>query len=178
MKQKSASVILYSNSGVAGHSGVDGQLGVATEEGAWCGGSGRILNFCSPGRFFEAFTKGVPSGFRLRVLPGLPCFLDTPYTHCEPLAVQRAHIGCSLLHFTLDAAHASQLARSFRRSGTAFDGRGADVGEGLFVKLAEVGVEQGGSGACHSWAKGVKDIVSGLNRRIERPHEAAEVHRL
>lgn len=56
--------------------------------------------------------KGVPSGLRFLVRPGLPCFLDTPYTHGEPLAVQRAHKGCSLEHLTFEAAQASHEARS------------------------------------------------------------------
>jgi hypothetical protein len=62
---------------------------------------------------FEALMNGVPSGFLFLVLPGLPCFLETPKIHAEPLAEQRAHIGCSLLHLTFEAAQESHEARSF-----------------------------------------------------------------
>ena len=53
--------------------------------------------------------------------------------HCEPLALQRVQMGCSLLHLTLEAAQASQEARSFGlRSaadlGVVVAGRGVDVG--------------------------------------------------
>lgn len=63
--------------------------------------------------------------------------------HCEPLAKHRPQMGCSLLHLTLDAAHASHEARSLgRRSLSDF---GAEVGD------LTVGDEVGGEevGACH-----------------------------
>jgi hypothetical protein len=92
MKQKSGSeyevsgvMLLKSNSGVARHSGVDGQLEVLIELGeeSRTRGSGRILNFpnslpSGDGRCLEALIKGVPSGFLFRVRPGFPCFLETP----------------------------------------------------------------------------------------------------
>ena len=76
--------------------------------------------------------------------------------HCEPLEEQRAHNGCSLLHFTFEAAQASHEARSFGfRSVAVVDGLGADVGE------RTGGVEEGHSvnGECQSWVEGGKDIV-------------------
>lgn len=53
--------------------------------------------------------------------------------HCEPLALQRAQMGCSLLHLTLEAAQASQEARSLGLRSAADLGvvvavRGVDVG--------------------------------------------------
>lgn len=66
--------------------------------------------------------------------------------HCEPLALHRAQMGCSLLHLTLEAAQASHEARSFGlRSladfGVVVAGRGVEVGG-----MGWLGV----SGGCHS----------------------------
>jgi hypothetical protein len=49
--------------------------------------------------------------------------------HCEPLAEQRAQIGCSLLHLTLEAAQASQEARSFGLRSLSEEDLGAEVGD-------------------------------------------------
>jgi len=57
--------------------------------------------------------------------------------HCEPLAEQRAQMGCCLLHLTLEAAQASHEARSLGlRSCCALvvslvEDLGAEVGEGM-----------------------------------------------
>lgn len=66
--------------------------------------------------------------------------------HWEPLALQRAQMGCSLLHLTLEAAQASQEAlslglRSVADLGVVVAGRGVDVGG-----MGWDGV----SGGCHS----------------------------
>jgi hypothetical protein len=99
--------------------------------------------------------KGDPSGFLFRVRPGFPCFLEMPYTHCISLVAHRRQTGCSLLHLTLEAAQASQEARSLGlRSGTALDGLGTEVGE----SIGGAEVAMGGNGACHSRTEVGKDI--------------------
>ena len=77
--------------------------------------------------------------------------------HCEPLVEQRAQIGCSLLHLTLEAAHASHEARSLGLFCLSKeDDFGAEVGEDM------IGVDVGPSstiGLCQCEVDGVKDIV-------------------
>jgi hypothetical protein len=177
MKLKSGSanigsgVISNSKSGVAGQFGVEGQLEVSMSETSGSNGSARTRNLLNSlplgdGRCFEALMNGVPSGFLFLVRPGLPCFLDTPKTHCEPLAEQRTHIGCVFEHLTLEAAHASHEALSFGLRSCDFlggvegDDVGADVG-------ADVGETIGGvviprptvKGECHSELEFVEDII-------------------
>lgn len=60
-----------------------------------------------------------------------------------------------MLHFTLEAAQASQDARSLAlRSGTALEGCGAEVGEKIGAEVGKVG-----KGAAHSGGGGVKDMM-------------------
>ena len=47
-----------------------------------------------------------------------PARLVTKYSHRMPRFAQRAQIGFSLLHLTLEAAQALQLSRSFGAAGT------------------------------------------------------------
>lgn len=89
--------------------------------------------------------------------------------HGEPLTEQRAQMGCSLLHLTLEAAHASHEARSlslfclstedsFGAEGGR-DMRGVDVGPSSTI------------GLCHCEVDGVKDmrmVISSKSRcRVE-----------
>lgn len=82
--------------------------------------------------------------------------------HCEPLAKHRPQMGCCLLHLTLEAAHASQEARSFGRRSLSDEVFGAEVGD------LTVGVDVGGVdvllsstiGICHSLVCDVYDMVS------------------
>src|SRR5690242_2117499 len=100
---KGSGVISNSNSGVLRRLGVEDQLEFHADAASNSGrgkviGSGLNLNFpnsltSGDGRCFEPLVKGVPSGFLLRVRPGLPCFLDTPYMHWEPFAEHRWQIG-------------------------------------------------------------------------------------
>jgi hypothetical protein len=60
--------------------------------------------------------------------------------HCEPLAKQRAQMGCSLLHLTLDAAQASQEARNLGLRSLSDADLGADVGD-VRVGVVIVGVD-------------------------------------
>lgn len=81
--------------------------------------------------------------------------------HCEPFAEQRAQIGCSLLHLTLEAAQASHEARSFGfLSGVEGleDPEGTEVGE----SIGGEGEGPRGKACCHSGLGGVKDIVMWL----------------
>jgi hypothetical protein len=81
-------VISNSNSGVLRRLGVDDQLEFHAEAASSSGrgmamGSGLTLNLpnslpSGDGRCFDPLMNGVPSGFLLRVRPGLPCFLETP----------------------------------------------------------------------------------------------------
>lgn len=48
----------------------------------------------------------------------LPARLVAKYSHVMPCLVQRAHVGLSLLHLTLEAAHGWQLSRSLGAAGT------------------------------------------------------------
>jgi len=52
--------------------------------------------------------------FTRRLLPHFPSGLETPYTHLSFERLQRSQTGCSLLHFTSDAAQGSQEDRTFR----------------------------------------------------------------
>lgn len=47
-----------------------------------------------------------------------PARLVTKYSHARPRFAQRAHVGFSLLHLTLEAAQAWQLSRSLGAAGT------------------------------------------------------------
>jgi hypothetical protein len=155
-------VISKSNSGVPGQLGVGDHVDRLSISGDAIIGSCRMRNLLNSrpsgeGRCFDALMNGVPSGFLFRVRPGFPCFLETPYTHCEPLALQRAQIGCSLLHLTLEAAHASHEARSLGLR-SVFD-LGADVGiDRRGVAGAEVGRPWVSDG-CHSGVCDLKSIV-------------------
>jgi hypothetical protein len=60
--------------------------------------------------------------------------------HCEPLAEQRAQIGCSLLHLTLEAAQASHEARSLGLRSLSDEDLGAEVGD-VTVDVVMVGVD-------------------------------------
>jgi hypothetical protein len=60
--------------------------------------------------------------------------------HCEPLAEQRAQIGCSLLHLTLEAAQASHEARSLGLRSLSDEDLGAEVGD-VTVGVVMVGVD-------------------------------------
>lgn len=77
--------------------------------------------------------------------------------HCEPLVEQRAHIGCSLLHLTFEAAQASHEALSLGlRSLSEEDDLGADVGE----RMIGVDLEWSSTiGLCQCEVDGVKDII-------------------
>lgn len=113
----------------------------------WSVGSVRSLNLpnslpSGDGRCLEALMKGVPSGFLFLVRPGLPCFLETPYTHCMPLAEHLVQIGRFLLHLTFEAAQASQEARSLSLRSLLDVGLGAEVGvASVGVDLLRIGVE-------------------------------------
>jgi len=75
--------------------------------------------------------------------------------HCEPLALHRVQIGCSLLHFTLEAAQASQEARSLGLRSLA------DLGDVLVWRGVEVGMGWlGVSGGCHSGVCCLNSIVA------------------
>jgi hypothetical protein len=81
--------------------------------------------------------------------------------HCEPLAKHRPQMGCCLLHLTLEAAHASQEARSFGRRSLSED-FGAEVGD-LIVGDDVGGVDvllSSTIGICHSLVCAVYDMVS------------------
>lgn len=81
--------------------------------------------------------------------------------HCEPFAKHRPQMGCCLLHLTLEAAHASQEARSFGRRSLSDEVFGAEVGAltvgddvGDVVVLLSSTI-----GSCHSLGCGVYDMV-------------------
>ena len=83
--------------------------------------------------------------------------------HGDPFAEQRVQIGCSLLHLTFEAAHASHEARSlglFCLSDE--DDFGAEIGEDM------TGADVWPSGTmelCHCEVDGVKDIMNSTKSR-------------
>jgi hypothetical protein len=74
--------------------------------------------------------------------------------HWEPLAEQRAQVGWSLLHLTLEAAQASQEARSFGRRSRSGVILGTAVGDGTVEEPSSLIGED-----THWEVFGVKDIV-------------------
>ena len=88
--------------------------------------------------------------------------------HCEPLAEHRAQMGCSLLHLTFEAAHASHEARSLGLRSLSAD-FGAEVGD--LIEGADVaGVDlllSSTIDACHCAVCEENDMLTALEMVVD-----------